>query len=100
MVWLLAEYSEASAYSEYRALRQFFRSLAAEEELPDPMAGLRGPGSHRSRCPSSPDPCAGLAAVFMLRLSRSGLAPYSGIGLDVVDVRLQSGSSKTTFTFW
>jgi site-specific recombinase XerD len=42
-VWLLAEYSQASAYIEYRALRQFFRWWSAEEELPDPMASLRGP---------------------------------------------------------
>jgi site-specific recombinase XerD len=43
MVWMLAEYSEATAYIEYRALRQFFRWWSAEEELPDPMASLRGP---------------------------------------------------------
>jgi integrase/recombinase XerD len=43
MVWLLAEYSQASAYVEYRALRQFFRWWSGEEELPDPMASLRGP---------------------------------------------------------
>jgi site-specific recombinase XerD len=42
-VWMLAEYSEATAYIEYRALRQFFRWWSAEEELPDPMVNLRGP---------------------------------------------------------
>jgi hypothetical protein len=36
-------YSEAYAYQQYRALQQFFRWLAAEDELPDPMAGLRRP---------------------------------------------------------
>ena len=43
MVSLLAEYSEATAYIEYRALRQFFRWWSTEVELPDPMASLRGP---------------------------------------------------------
>jgi site-specific recombinase XerD len=43
MVWLLAGYSDASAQIEYRALRQFFKWLAAEDGLPDPMVGLRGP---------------------------------------------------------
>jgi len=41
-----------------------------------------------------------MAAVFVLRLSRPGLAPHPGIRLDVVDIWLESGSSKTTFTFW
>ncbi len=43
MVHLLGRYSEAYAYQQYRALQQFFRWLAAEEELPDPMARLRPP---------------------------------------------------------
>ncbi len=43
MVHLLGRYSEAYAYQQYRALQQFFRWLAAEEELPDPMATLRPP---------------------------------------------------------
>ena len=43
MVHLLGHYSEAYAYQQYRALQQFFRWLAAEDELPDPMARLRPP---------------------------------------------------------
>ncbi len=43
MVHLLGSYSEAYAYQQYRALQQFFRWLAAEEELPDPLATLRPP---------------------------------------------------------
>src|SRR5208282_4952245 len=43
MVHLLGHYSDAYAYQQYRALQQFFRWLAAEEELPDPMARLRPP---------------------------------------------------------
>ncbi len=30
-------------YNQYRALQQFFRLWSVEEELPDTMAGLRGP---------------------------------------------------------
>ena len=42
-VWLLGGYSDAYAYQQYRALQQFFRWLAAEDGLPDPMARLRAP---------------------------------------------------------
>jgi integrase/recombinase XerD len=43
LVWLLSRYSDAYASNQYRGLQQFFKWLAAEEELPDPMAGLRPP---------------------------------------------------------
>jgi len=43
MVRLLEEYSSAYASNQYRGLQQFFKWLAAEEELPDLMAGLRPP---------------------------------------------------------
>ena len=43
MVWLLDRYSSAYASNQYRALQQFFRWLAGEEEIPDPMAGLKPP---------------------------------------------------------
>ena len=43
MVWLLRHYSETYAYQQYRSLQQFFRWLAAEDEIADPMAGLRAP---------------------------------------------------------
>ncbi|MGH3070205.1 MAG: tyrosine-type recombinase/integrase [Streptosporangiaceae bacterium] len=43
MAGLLGRYSGAYASNQYRALQQFFKWLAAEEELPDPMAGLRPP---------------------------------------------------------
>jgi integrase/recombinase XerD len=43
MAWLLGRYSDSCASNQYRALQQFFKSLAAEDELPDPMAGLRPP---------------------------------------------------------
>ena len=43
MAWLLDRYSSAYASNQYRALQQFFRWLAAEDQLPDPMAGLQPP---------------------------------------------------------
>jgi hypothetical protein len=43
MAWLLDRYSSAYASNQYRALQQFFKRLAAEDELPDPMHGLRPP---------------------------------------------------------
>ena len=43
MVHLLGRYSEAYAHQQYRSLHQFFGWLAAEDEVPDPMARLRPP---------------------------------------------------------
>jgi site-specific recombinase XerD len=43
MAWLLGRYSTASASNQYRALQQFFKWLAAEDQLPDPIAGLQPP---------------------------------------------------------
>jgi len=40
---LLTLYSDAYASNQFRALQQFFRWLAEEEQLPDPMARLRAP---------------------------------------------------------
>ncbi len=43
IAWLLGRYSAAYASNQYRALQQFFKWLAAEDQLPDPMAGLEPP---------------------------------------------------------
>ena len=43
MVHLLGRYSSAYASIQFRALRQFFKWLAAEDNLPDPMGRLRAP---------------------------------------------------------
>jgi site-specific recombinase XerD len=43
MAWLLDRYSSAYASNQYRALQQFFKWLAAEDQLPDPVAGLHPP---------------------------------------------------------
>ena len=54
MTWPPNRYSNAYASNQYRALQQFFKWLAAEDGLPDPMTGLQpprvteqaGPGLH------------------------------------------------------
>ena len=43
MAWLLDRHSSAYASNQYRALQQFFKWLAAEDEMPDPMEGLQPP---------------------------------------------------------
>jgi hypothetical protein len=43
MAWLLGRYSPAYASNQFRALQQFFKWLAAEDDVPDPMAGLKPP---------------------------------------------------------
>jgi hypothetical protein len=54
MTWLLDRYSNAYASNQYRALQQFFTWLAAEDQLPDPMAGLKPPRVTGNWSPSSP----------------------------------------------
>ena len=56
MAWLLDRYSAAYASNQYRALQQFFKWLAAEDELPDPMAGLRAAARHRQAGPGLHQP--------------------------------------------
>jgi integrase/recombinase XerD len=51
IAWLLGRYSAAYASNQYRALQQFFKWLAAEEEIPDPTAGMKPP-----RVPGRPVP--------------------------------------------
>jgi integrase len=63
-VWLLDRYSSAYASNQYRALQQFFKWLAAEEEVSDPMAGLKPP-----RVPDKPVPV--FAAGDLQRLERA-----------------------------
>jgi site-specific recombinase XerD len=64
MVWLLERYSPAYASNQFRALQQFFKWLAAEEEVPDPMAGLRPP-----HVPDKPVPV--FTGEELLRLERA-----------------------------
>lgn len=43
MEWLLARGSDSYASSQFRALQQFFKWLAVEEDLPSPVTRLRPP---------------------------------------------------------
>ena len=95
MAWLLGNYSDAYASNQYRALQQFFKWLAAEEDLPDPMAGLRpphvtdrpGPGLHRTELARLEHACAGrgfaerrdAAVIAVLTASGIRLSELAGI---------------------
>ena len=64
IAWLLGRYSAAYASNQFRALQQFFRWLAAEDEIADPVAGLRPP-----HVPDKPVPV--LAEGELARLERA-----------------------------
>jgi integrase/recombinase XerD len=51
VTWLLGGYSEAYARQQYRALRQFFLWLAAEDEIPDPTVRMRAPAVREKPVP-------------------------------------------------
>jgi hypothetical protein len=68
MVQLLGRYSAAYASNQFRALQQFFKWLAAEEEIGDPMAGLRPP-----HVPDRPVPV--FAGGDLARLERACAGP-------------------------
>jgi site-specific recombinase XerD len=76
IVRLLDRYSGAYASNQYRALQQFFKWLAAEEEVSDPMAGLKPPG-----VPDKPVPvfaagtCRDWSAPARAARSRSAATP-------------------------
>jgi site-specific recombinase XerD len=101
IVWLLGRYSSAYASNQFRALQQFFKWLAAEDDIPDPMAGLKPP-----QVPLRPVPvfaagelarlegaCAGrgfaqrrdAAVIAVFRASGMRLAELAGIRYDPGD---------------
>ena len=103
MAWLLGRYSDAYASNQFRALQQFFKWLAAEEDLPDPMAGLKPPhvadkpvpvftGQELARLERA---CAGrgfeqrrdAAIIAVLRASGIRLSELAGIRYDPDDPR-------------
>jgi integrase/recombinase XerD len=100
---LLGRYSSAYASNQYRALQQFFKWLAAEDQIPDPMAGTRPP-----HVPEKPVPvftsddlarleraCAGhsfaqrrdAAIIAVLRATGIRLSELAGIRYDPGDPR-------------
>ena len=103
MVWLLNRYSNAYASNQYRALQQFFKWLAAEDELPDPMAGLRPPRVTEKLVPvftteelmKLEQACAGrtfaqrrdTAIIAVFRATGIRLAELAGIQYDPGDPR-------------
>ena len=103
MVQLLDRYSNAYASNQYRALQQFFKWLAAEDGLPDPMAGLQPPrvteklvpvftGEELTRLEHA---CAGrtfiqrrdTAIIAVLRATGIRLAELAGLRYDPGDPR-------------
>ena len=92
MAWLLDRYSTAYASNQYRALQQFFKWLAAEDELPDPMAGLQPPrvteklvpvftGDELSRLEQG---CAGRA--FTQRRDTAIIAVFKATGIRLAEL--------------
>ena len=51
MAWLLDRYSSAYASNQYRALQQFFKWLAAEDELARPDGRAAAAARHRQASP-------------------------------------------------
>ena len=103
VTWLLGSYSESYARQQYRALRQFFLWLSAEDEIPDPMASLRAPAVRKKPVPfftsvelsALEKACRGntfaqrrdAAIVSVLRATGIRLAELAGIRYDPDDPR-------------
>ena len=72
MSWLLDRYSGTYASNQYRALQQFFKWLAAEDELPDPDGRAAAPAGPAAADPGLHRPGADPAGT---RVRRSQLRP-------------------------
>ena len=109
MAWLLDRYSNAYASNQYRALQQFFKWLAAEDELPDPMAGLQPPrvteklvpvftGDELSRLEQA---CAGRA--FTQRRDTAIIAVFKATGIrlaELADLRCDPDPRRSDVDLW
>jgi site-specific recombinase XerC len=98
-----------------RALLQFFNWLAAEDEIPDPMAGLRPPrvthqpvlvfdgddlgqaraSVHGPVVPAAPR-CRDAAMIAVFRATRMGLSELTGIRYDPDDLRRSRSKGRIT----
>ena len=103
MTWLLDRYSNAHASNQYRALQQFFKWLAAEDQLPDPMERLQPPPVTdklvpvftREELTRLEQACAGrtfaqrrdTAIIAVLRATGIRLAELAGLRCDPGDPR-------------
>jgi site-specific recombinase XerD len=85
-VRLLALYSDAYARGQFRALQQFFRWLAAEDGIPDPMARLRLPREARK-----PVPCFTSMELSELRRACRGNSSSERRDAAVIAVFLATG---------
>jgi site-specific recombinase XerD len=85
-VRLLALYSDAYARNQFRALQQFFRWLAAEDSIPDPMARLGPPKETRK-----PVPCFTSMELSRLRKACRGSSFDERRDAAVISVFLATG---------
>jgi len=85
-VRLLGLYSDAYARGQFRGLQQFFRWLAAEDGIPDPMARLRPPGEARK-----PVPCFTSVELSRLRQACRGSSFAERRDAAVIAVFLATG---------
>ena len=103
MVWLLDRYSAAYASNQFRALQQFFKWLAAEEEIGDPMAGLRQPHVPERPVPVFADgdlarlehACAGRS--FQQRRDAAMIAVFAATGMrlsELAGIRYDPGDPR------
>ena len=92
MSWLLDRYSGAYASNQCRALQQFFKWLAAEDELPDPTAGLQPPPVPQQLIPVFPGQeltqlehaCAGRS--FAQRRDTAIIAVFKATGIRLAEL--------------
>ena len=103
MVRLLDRYSSAYASNQYRGLQQFFKRLAAEEGMPDPMTGLQPPHVTQNLVPVFTDgelsrlehACAGRA--FVQRRDAAIIAVFKATGIrmaELASIRYDPGDPR------
>jgi site-specific recombinase XerD len=108
MAWLLDRYSSAYASNQYRALQQFFKWLAAEDQLPDPMERLQPPRVTEKLVPvfttgeltKLEQACAGrsfaqrrdTATIAVFRATGIWLAELAGLRYDPGDPRRRTST--------
>jgi Phage integrase, N-terminal SAM-like domain len=88
MAWLLDRYSSANASNQFRGLQQFFKWLAAEDGIGDPVGGLRPP-----HVPEAPVPV--FAAGELSRLERACAGRSFQQRRDAVTAVVPSGRSSS-----
>jgi site-specific recombinase XerD len=90
---LLDDYSTAYASNQVRAIRRFLKWLAAEEDRPDPVAGLRAP-----RYAPSLVPVFTSEELSALRRACGGRSFEARRGAAVLEVFLATGIRRAEMT--